>query len=101
MIVRIWRGRTTQAKADEYGAFLARTAHPDYSAAKGNRGWQLLRRDVDDQVEFVLVSTWDDRDALRAYAGDEYEQPHYYPEDRAALLLPAIPIEHYELVGSA
>lgn len=41
MIVRIWRGRTSAPKADDYEQFLKTTAHPDYGSVRGNRGWLL------------------------------------------------------------
>ena len=86
MIARTWTGRTAKANADAYGAFLQKTAYPDYGDVAGNRGWLLLRRDAGDAVEFTLVSFWDSMQAVRRYAGDEAEKPKYYPEDRAYLL---------------
>lgn len=98
MITRIWRGRTTIENADAYGDFLRRTAYPDYGDVPGNRGWLLLRRDVEGVVEFSFVSLWESLEALRAYAGDDTGQPHYYPEDLAALLPPLERAENYETV---
>lgn len=86
MISRVWRGRAAAAAADEYEAFLRRTAYPDYGDVEGNKGWILLRRDLADCAEFMFVSFWDSMDAVHRYAGVEAEQPKYYAEDRAALL---------------
>jgi len=98
MVTRIWRGRTSRERADDYGRFLARTAYPDYGGVEGNRGWLLLRQDREADVEFVFVSFWDSMDALRRYAGADPERPKYYPEDRAALLELPERVEHYETV---
>lgn len=98
MITRVWRGRTSLEKADAYETFLRETAYPDYGDVEGNRGWLLLRRPLGDAVEFMFVSFWDSMDALRRYAGPDPEQPHYYPEDRAALLELPERVEHYEVV---
>lgn len=98
MISRVWRGRTSAAKADAYQAFLKETAYPDYGGVEGNRGWILLRRNAPDAVEFMFVSFWDSMDAVRRYAGDDTEQPKYYPEDRAALLELPERADHYEVV---
>jgi len=100
MITRVWRGRTRPEHADEYGAFLKRTAYPDYGDVKGNLGWILLRRPGADAVDFLLVSFWDSPDALRRYAGDDPEQPHYYPEDRAALLEPLERAANFEVLDA-
>lgn len=100
MIARIWRGRTSLAKADAYEKFLKDMAYPDYGDVKGNRGWLLQRRPLPDSVEFMFVSFWDSMDALRAYAGDDPEQPKYYPEDRAALLELPERVEHFDIVDA-
>jgi heme-degrading monooxygenase HmoA len=98
VIVRVWRGRTSVAKADEYERFLKDTAYPDYGGVPGNRGWILLRRPASDAVEFMFVSFWDSMEALRAYTGGDPERPKYYPEDRAALLELPERVEHYDAV---
>ena len=86
MIVRTWTGRTARENAEIYGAFLERTAFPDYGDVPGNRGWLLLRRDDGDAVAFTLVSFWDSMDAVRRYAGEQAERPKYYSEDEKYLL---------------
>jgi len=98
MLTRIWRGRTSAANADAYGDFLRRMAYPDYGGVAGNRGWLLLRREIDDTVEFAFVSFWDSIEALHAYAGDDAAQPHHYPEDLAALLPPLERADNYEIL---
>ena len=98
MICRVWRGRTSAGSADEYGAFLKRTAYPDYGDEEGNRGWILLRRSTTKEVEFMFVSFWESMDAVRHYTGGDEQKPKYYPEDRAALLELPERAEHYEVV---
>jgi heme-degrading monooxygenase HmoA len=100
MITRVWRGRTTKEKADEYERFLKRTAYPDYGDVPGNRGWLLLRRTDGDGVEFMFVSFWDSMEALRQYAGDDPERPKYYPEDRAALVELPDRVDHYGVIDA-
>jgi len=100
MITRVWRGRTNREQADAYGAFLERTAYPDYGKVEGNRGWILRRRATTEAVEFMFVSFWESMDAVKAYTGGDPERPKYYPEDRAALLeLPDF-VEHYEVMDA-
>jgi len=98
MIVRVWRGKTSVPKADEYERFLKDKAYPDYGDVRGNRGWMLLRRPVSDVVEFMFVSFWDSMEALGDYTGGDPNRPKYYPEDRAALLELPKEVEHYSLV---
>lgn len=98
MVVRIWRGRTSSAKADEYENFLRETAYPDYGDVSGNRGWMLLRHPLGDTVEFMFVSFWESMEAVTRYAGGDPERPKYYPEDRAALLNLPDRVEHFAVV---
>ena len=39
----------------------------------GFRGIDLLRRTVEDGVEFVTIMRFDSLDAVRAFAGEDYE----------------------------
>ena len=98
MIIRVWRGKTSVPKADEYERFLKEMAYPDYGDVSGNRGWMLFRRPVSDAVEFMLLSFWDSMEALSDYTGGDPNRPKYYPEDRAALLDLPEEVEHYSLV---
>jgi hypothetical protein len=38
MIARIWHGRTTAAKSDEYLNLMCSVAIPDYRSTPGNKG---------------------------------------------------------------
>lgn len=100
MIMRLWKGRTLPEKADAYEEFLSRTAYPDYGDVEGNRGWVLLRRDLEGLVEFTLVSFWDSMAALSTYTSGDPEHPKYYPEDLEALLDPPDRVEHHRVVDA-
>ena len=100
MIARVWRGETSAAKADAYLEYLNTTGVKDYAAVEGNRGVQVLRRIEGERAEFLILSFWDSLDAVRAFAGDEYEHAVYYPEDAEYLLAFEPTVDHYEvLVG--
>ena len=36
---------------------------------------------IGDQAEYVLITLWDDMDAVRWFAGPDPEKAVYYPED--------------------
>lgn len=86
LIARVWRGATPAAKGDAYAEFLQRKGIQDYLATPGNRGVYVLRRRDGDRAEFTLISLWESLDAIRRFAGDDYEKARYYPEDRDFLL---------------
>jgi heme-degrading monooxygenase HmoA len=75
MICRIWHGWTLPANADSYERLL-RSEIFHGIAARGIRGYQgieLLRRPTADAVEFVTLMWFDSLDAVRQFAGPEYE----------------------------
>jgi len=98
LIARVWHGVTPAAKADAYVAYLGRTGMPDYRSTPGNRGVYVLRRVHGDEAEFTLISLWESLDAVRRFAGDDYERARYYPEDRDYLLDFEPFVVHYDVV---
>ena len=55
-------------------------------ATPGNQGVYGLRRVDGERCEFLLVTLWDDMDAVRAFAGEEPETAVFYPEDDRFLI---------------
>ena len=101
MIARTWHGRVPAAKADAYHAYLLRTGLADYRATPGNRGVYVFRRVEGDVAHFVLTTLWESLDAVRAFAGADYERARYYPEDDAYLLEREPTVAHYEVLAAA
>jgi len=51
----------------------------------GFKGAQVLRRSDAEEVAFVTLTRFDPLDAIRAFAGDDYEVPVLEPEALALL----------------
>jgi heme-degrading monooxygenase HmoA len=75
MISRIWHGYTTPANADVYENLLKEEIFVGISSRhiRGYRGIELLRRAVGNEVEFITIMWFDSIDAVREFAGDDYE----------------------------
>ena len=75
MISRIWHGWTSPANADTYEALLKSEIFTGIQNRKipGYRGIQLFRRTAGEEVEFVTVMWFDNLDAVRIFAGEDYE----------------------------
>jgi heme-degrading monooxygenase HmoA len=52
---------------------------------RGFKGIQLLRREAEEEVEFVTIMVVDSLDAVRAFAGEDYEAA-VVPERARAVL---------------
>jgi heme-degrading monooxygenase HmoA len=100
MIARIWHGCTRESDKDIYFEFLKQTGLKDYAATPGNRGVWTLRRVRDGRAEFTLISLWDSYDAIKKFAGEDYEKAHYYPEDKKFLLEFEPNVAHYEVMSA-
>lgn len=99
MISRIWRGWTTPGNADTYEQLLREEIIPEIAdeASEGYRDFKLLRQTVDDEVEFMTILQFDSWDAVRAFAGEDYEKA--YIPDKARQVLKRFDgrAQHYEV----
>jgi heme-degrading monooxygenase HmoA len=98
VISRFWRGWTTSNNADAYEELLRTEILPGIHRIDGYKGAYLLRRDVEDGVEFVTLTFWESMDAVRAFAGEDYEMAVVPPEARALLSRFDQMSAHYETI---
>lgn len=97
MIARIWRGRTPAARAPDYLRLMHEVALPDYRIVPGNLGAWCLHRDVDDGVEFTMLTFWEDMEAVRGFAGNDPSIAKYYGFDAEYLLDMPRHVEHHDV----
>ncbi len=100
MIARIWRGAVRREDGDAYADYMLGTGVEGYARTPGNRGVQMLRRDVGDRCEFTMVTLWDSLEAVKAFAGEDYEQAVFYPEDDRFLIERDETSSHWEVAAS-
>ena len=86
MIVRLWHGRTSLSKADEYAKFMKERAAPDYASIDGLKKLYFLRRNDGETSHFLLVTLWDSMESVKQFAGEHPEKAKYYSEDDSFLL---------------
>ena len=99
MISRIWHGWTTKANAEAYESLLKNEIFIGIRNRRipGYRGIHLLRRNLGDEVEFVTVMWFDSIEAVRAFAGEDYQVAVVPPKARALLLRFDERSQHYEV----
>jgi heme-degrading monooxygenase HmoA len=85
VITRMWRGWTTEANADAYEHFLRSELFPEVAKLPGFLGARILRRPVEGEEEFVTLTMFESLDAVRAFAGEDYETPVIEPEAQRLL----------------
>jgi heme-degrading monooxygenase HmoA len=99
LICRIWHGWTTPENADAYDSLLREEIFHGISARKlqGYFGIDLLRRELGDTDEFITVMWFESLDAVRAFAGEDYERAVVPPAARKLLLRFDDRSAHYEV----
>lgn len=97
MIARVWSGAVRREDADAYAEYMRGTGVAGYEATPGNRGVWMLRRDDGDVTEFVMFTLWASLDAVKAFAGGDYETAVFYPEDDRFLVRRDEKATHYEV----
>jgi len=85
MIVRVWGGRTTPENADAYLRHVSEKVLPSLRGIGGYLGARVLRREVAEQVEFLVLTQWDSWDAIRAFAGEDPDAAVIEPAAKAVL----------------
>lgn len=87
MIARIWRGWTTAENADAYRRIVSQEVLPGIAARNldGYHGAYLLRRRLEDEVEFATIMLFDTLEQVRAFAGEDYQAAYVPPQARAVL----------------
>lgn len=103
MISRIWHGWTSHGNADKYEALLKEEIFVGIQNRHipGFKGIQLLRRKVGEEVEFVTIMVFDSLDAVRAFAGENYEVAVVPEKARAVLSHFDEHSRHYEIRAEA
>jgi heme-degrading monooxygenase HmoA len=97
MIARVWRGRTKTENADAYEKLLQDVVYPSLQKINGYRGGYILRQDGKEESEFVTVNLFESLDAIKAFAGSDYETPVFEPEARRLLSRVEPIARHYDV----
>ncbi|MGN6871539.1 MAG: antibiotic biosynthesis monooxygenase family protein [Solirubrobacteraceae bacterium] len=96
MMTRLWRGWTTRENADAYERFLLSELFPEMRSIPGFRSADVLRRADGNEVAFVTLTRFDSLDAIRAFAGEDYEMAVIEPTARVLLSHYDEQAQHYD-----
>ncbi|HKA98197.1 MAG TPA: antibiotic biosynthesis monooxygenase [Streptosporangiaceae bacterium] len=87
MICRVWRGWTTKDNAGAYERVVRGEVIPGIEARRipGFRSIDLVRRERDDDVEFMTLMWFDSLDNVKQFMGADFELAHVPPQAQAVL----------------
>lgn len=97
MIVRVYRARTHPGMDKDFEQFLLETALPLMRKQAGCTDVLLGRTRWGGQPEFVVVSRWASIDALKQFAGAEWQKPRIIPEE--AHMVREVFCDHYDALN--
>jgi heme-degrading monooxygenase HmoA len=64
-----------------YMSYLEQTGLKEYRTTPGFKNVLVLTREIGEATEYVLITLWEDMDAVRRFAGPDPDRAVYYPED--------------------
>jgi len=96
MITRIWHGRTSLQNADRYFRFLLTDGTNGYRQTPCNFSIKVLSRKEKECCHFYTVTEWESLNAIKLFAGEDYEKAVYYPDDDGILLEFEEKVNHYD-----
>ena len=99
MIGRIWHGWTKPENADKYEQLLKEEIFPGIAVKKvsGYKGIQLFRRPLDNEIEFITIMWFESWNAVKKFAGEDYEKAYVPPKAREVLERFDERSQHYEI----
>ncbi len=98
MIIREWRGRASPSRVEAYPKHFRDTVVPELRLVAGFVGAHLSRRQLDDKVEFLVLTRWESMNAIRAFAGENIDEAVVEPGAVAALIEFDAGVRHYEII---
>ncbi len=103
MILRIWKGTTTHENAHPYEQLLKEVVFPgiERKEVSGYRGIQLLKNVKEHSVEYITIMAFENMNAVKEFAGKNYEQSYVIDEAKALLQTYESKATHYELLHNS
>lgn len=100
MIARIWHGWTSFENADIYEDLLRNEIFPSIADRniKGYRKISLLRRPLENEIEFITIMIFDDLSAVKEFVGEQYERSYVPQKAKDVLLRHDKFSQHYEII---
>jgi antibiotic biosynthesis monooxygenase (ABM) superfamily enzyme len=102
MIARVWYGWTTRENAEKYQKLLHEEVLLEIAqrSIPGYKGAELFVREAEnDEMEFITLLRFETLDAVKIFAGKNYEQPVIPPDAKKLLKRHSERSRHYKVVA--
>jgi len=101
MISRIWHGWTTHENARIYENLLKNEVFPsiENKKVKGYRKISLLKRVLENEVEYITIMLFDNLNSVKEFAGEDYEKSYVPDKAREILSRHDEKSQHYDIIN--
>jgi hypothetical protein len=98
MISRHWKGIAKKERAAEYIDHLKNETFPKLKKIDGFMSAQILNRELNEGVEFLIITKWKSREAIYQFAGKDIDVA-VVPSPVQNIMVQYDPIvTHYEII---
>lgn len=94
-VIRVFQVETRPGKEAEFEAFFRETVMPLMTSQPGIEQLVFGLPRPETPGRFCIVMVWKNLEAMKAFVGEEWQNPHLLPEE--AVLIADRSIRHYEL----
>ena len=99
MIARLWHGWTKPEDAEHYENLIRNVVFADIEKKNipGYKGMQLLRKDRENEVEFISMMWFEELENISSFVGEDYETAHVPEICKAVLIRFEERVDHFEI----
>ncbi|MBO3696803.1 antibiotic biosynthesis monooxygenase [Roseivirga sp. E12] len=98
MISRQWKCILKEEAHDQYIAFLNGVVFKSAGKLPGFVHADILKRKTSKGLEFLVITLWEDLDAIKAFAGEDIEKAMVPEEAQLMMVSFDKTVQHYEVI---
>jgi heme-degrading monooxygenase HmoA len=97
-IARIWHGSTPSNMTEEYISLAKSNCVANCEATPGNLGVTFFHETEGEMTHHTFISYWQDLDAVKRFAGEDYQKPRFFAGEERFLVKSDAVVEHRDMV---
>ena len=97
MIARHWTGLARKERAKDYIAHLQNDTFKQLSSIDGFLKASILSREIEEGVEFLIITEWKTLEAIKEFAGVNYETAVVPEIAQKMMIRYDEKVKHYEI----
>lgn len=97
MISRHWTGLAKKDRTDDYIAHLKNETFEQLDTIDGFVGASILKRELAEGVEFLIVTKWRSVEAIKQFAGENFETAVVPKKAQEMMIRFDTVVKHYDV----